>query len=117
MEKLTGRPQTHRRAVSYIDKSREFYAAHDYEQPYRWASFDTVPFEVWGERDLSEARIGVVTTAYPLDFDKPKRAYAEPSAEVPDAMFTDDLSWDKDCLLYTSPSPRDATLSRMPSSA
>ena len=25
--------------------------------------------------------------------------------------------WDYDCLLYTSPSPRDATLSRMPSSA
>ena len=25
--------------------------------------------------------------------------------------------WDKLCLLYTSPSPRDATLSRMPSSA
>ena len=25
--------------------------------------------------------------------------------------------WDHDCLLYTSPSPRDATLSRMPSSA
>ena len=24
---------------------------------------------------------------------------------------------DEDCLLYTSPSPRDATLSRMPSSA
>ena len=24
---------------------------------------------------------------------------------------------DQDCLLYTSPSPRDATLSRMPSSA
>ena len=25
--------------------------------------------------------------------------------------------WDDTCLLYTSPSPRDATLSRMPSSA
>ena len=25
--------------------------------------------------------------------------------------------WVRDCLLYTSPSPRDATLSRMPSSA
>ena len=25
--------------------------------------------------------------------------------------------WDGNCLLYTSPSPRDATLSRMPSSA
>ena len=27
------------------------------------------------------------------------------------------LEWSKSCLLYTSPSPRDATLSRMPSSA
>ena len=27
------------------------------------------------------------------------------------------ISMAKDCLLYTSPSPRDATLSRMPSSA
>ena len=26
-------------------------------------------------------------------------------------------AWYNDCLLYTSPSPRDATLSRMPSSA
>ena len=28
-----------------------------------------------------------------------------------------DIEFFKDCLLYTSPSPRDATLSRMPSSA
>ena len=27
------------------------------------------------------------------------------------------MAFVKDCLLYTSPSPRDATLSRMPSSA
>ena len=27
------------------------------------------------------------------------------------------VTWDLPCLLYTSPSPRDATLSRMPSSA
>ena len=27
------------------------------------------------------------------------------------------IAWPKICLLYTSPSPRDATLSRMPSSA
>ena len=27
------------------------------------------------------------------------------------------MNWDRNCLLYTSPSPRDATLSRMPSSA
>ena len=29
----------------------------------------------------------------------------------------EDEDEDEDCLLYTSPSPRDATLSRMPSSA
>ena len=35
-------------------------------------------------------------------------------------VFLSDLAWEQDpegCLLYTSPSPRDATLSRMPSSA
>ena len=30
---------------------------------------------------------------------------------------TADEAWDIDCLLYTSPSPRDGLLSRMPSSA
>ena len=35
-----------------------------------------------------------------------------------DDFFTSELSYHTwDCLLYTSPSPRDATLSRMPSSA
>ena len=37
------------------------------------------------------------------------------SATATDAANTNGQSWD--CLLYTSPSPRDATLSRMPSSA
>ena len=32
-------------------------------------------------------------------------------------LIMDDCSTDNTCLLYTSPSPRDATLSRMPSSA
>ena len=34
-----------------------------------------------------------------------------------DDKISNDEQWGKDCLLYTSPSPRDATLSRMPSSA
>ena len=40
------------------------------------------------------------------------------SGEVVGGIFFsgDELLW-MDCLLYTSPSPRDATLSRMPSSA
>ena len=34
-----------------------------------------------------------------------------------DAHFNHDSGYELPCLLYTSPSPRDATLSRMPSSA
>ena len=36
---------------------------------------------------------------------------------LPAAIFAKKYSYKKGCLLYTSPSPRDATLSRMPSSA
>ena len=49
--------------------------------------------------------------------------YAEISAADDDTDATNtppvdtDSTPDNDCLLYTSPSPRDATLSRMPSSA
>mgnify|MGYP003312319667 CR=1 FL=1 len=38
-----------------------------------------------------------------------------PSNTTPEEFFANQL--DSICLLYTSPSPRDATLSRMPSSA
>ena len=40
--------------------------------------------------------------------------------QVPDKFFRNDCDFElpaEGCLLYTSPSPRDATLSRMPSSA
>ena len=36
---------------------------------------------------------------------------------LPTSLFISYISLDMVCLLYTSPSPRDATLSRMPSSA
>ena len=39
------------------------------------------------------------------------------SAKLVQLMTCRDLSKSKDCLLYTSPSPRDGLLSRMPSSA
>ena len=39
------------------------------------------------------------------------------TAELADVVFPASVAWAESCLLYTSPSPRDATLSRMPSSA
>ena len=43
-----------------------------------------------------------------------KAAYVQPSRRPTDGRYGDNPN---SCLLYTSPSPRDATLSRMPSSA
>ena len=43
-----------------------------------------------------------------------QRAYANQVKEIQRAMF---MTQTYDCLLYTSPSPRDGLLSRMPSSA
>ncbi len=94
----------HRRALSYIDASREFYAAHGYETPYAWAVHDDAPFARL-DRPLGEATVAVVTTSFPRrDADSPARSasdspakavYARPSQPVPNAMFTDDLSWHK----------------------
>jgi len=53
---------SHRRYVSYIDKSREYYAASGYERPYQWPRYDDVPFTRLA-KPLSQCRIGVVTTA------------------------------------------------------
>ena len=43
----------------------------------------------------------------------------EPAREIrpPKDFFKEPLGWFEDCLLYTSPSPRDLSTSRMPSSA
>ena len=56
-------------------------------------------------------RLEKLQREYVLDFVEPK--------ELKERFLTDDFSFesDKSCLLYTSPSPRDRTRSRMPSSA
>ncbi len=94
---------THRSFVSYIDKSREYYAAHGYSAPYRWANNVESPFTKLA-KPLSESRVGIATTTFPRREDRPdvwaggkvKAPYALPLTEVPDRMYTDDLSWDKD---------------------
>ena len=90
-------PRTHRRTVSYIDKSREYYAAQGYERPYEWASYPTVPFVPWASwgLDLANAKVGVVTTSFPVGAPMPKQVYAQASSPIPEGMFTNDLSWDK----------------------
>ncbi len=93
----------HRSFVSYIDKSREYYAAQGYPAPYQWPYHHEVPFQVLS-KPLSACTVGVVTTAFfPQGQEPPgvpgipsKQAYAAPADPPPNAMFTQDLAWDKD---------------------
>ena len=96
--------RTHHSFVSYIDKSREYYATQGYTQPYQWAYNKDVPFNMLS-KPLSDCTVGVVTTAtltahwqnLPDGQSRPqKRPYAESSYPVPDALYTMDMEWDKD---------------------
>lgn len=86
---------THRGFVSYIDKSREFYLARGYGNPYRWASFTDTPFRLPAE-PLSECRVAAVTTAArSVEDAKSYTVYAAPGDSAPAALYTRHLSWHK----------------------
>jgi len=83
-------------AVPYIEKSRLYYEAQGFDKAYRYAHFDSTPF-VPLTKPLNECTLGLVTTASTY-----RRASLEPriidsgsTLEAPKALFTDDLSWDK----------------------
>ncbi|MBW2282212.1 MAG: hypothetical protein JRG76_14745 [Deltaproteobacteria bacterium] len=93
----------HRTFVSYIDRTREFYGAQGYENPYRWAHFSEVPFARL-PKPLSECRVGLVTTAS-VFHDRPpqdgvlrgsKQVWSGPTDSPPERLYTDDLAWDKE---------------------
>ena len=94
---------THRTTVSYIDRTREYYAAQGYERSYRWARFRDVPFAPL-RKPLAECRVTLVSTASPFHGQRPqdgvlragKTVWSGPTAEPPDRLYTDDLAWDKE---------------------
>jgi hypothetical protein len=96
--------QTHRSFVSYIDRTREYYAAQGYAKAYAWPRYDDVPFTRLPKL-LSQCRIGLVTTAGKpeakvrsdlLGLGLETRAlYAEMTDPPPTRLFTADLGWDK----------------------
>lgn len=89
----------YRTFVSYIDKSREFYAAQGFSEPYRWAHFEEVPFAPL-RRPLADAVVTLITTASPAwDGPSAERAasgvYSMETASPPERLFTDNRFWDK----------------------
>jgi hypothetical protein len=91
----------YRSYVSYIDRSREYYAAQGFSRPYTWAHHDDAPFTLL-KKPLSECRVGLVTTAGKMDAEverqgrrKVRELYAMAGNPAPMRMFTADLFWDK----------------------
>ena len=101
-ERSTADP-AYRVHVSYIDKSRNFYRAQGYEQPYRWAHNEESPFTTLS-KPLPASRLGLVTTARHLDAADETDAeslpaestYAAPLDPPPERLFTMSRSWDKE---------------------
>ena len=48
--------------VKYIDRTRDYYLSQGYDEPYRWAHFDDVPFTPL-KKPLKECRITLVSTS------------------------------------------------------
>jgi hypothetical protein len=85
----------HRLFVSYIDKSREYYLARGYNNPYRWARFTDVPFAPLA-KPLRESRVALVTTAsLPGESQREKIVFAAPGEPPPSALYTEHRSWHK----------------------
>ena len=50
--------------IPYMQRTRDYYLALGYGNPYRWAHFDAVPFTPL-PRPLAQARVALITTAAP----------------------------------------------------
>ena len=89
--------------LSYIDLSREYYAAHGYSKPYKWISHQNVPFTKL-KKPLPECRVALLTTT---DLKKlpgesaqerhlSRKVYAQPVNHAPEHFYTQDLQWDQE---------------------
>jgi D-proline reductase (dithiol) PrdB len=55
--------------IEYMARTREWYLALGYDNPYQWAHHDDVPFSALG-KPINQATVALVTTAAPYQPDK-----------------------------------------------
>lgn len=77
--------RSHRTFIDYIERTRAHYLAEGFNNPYKWAYFDTVPFQRF-EQVTSGSRIALVTTAAEFQPDK--------GDQGPYASYNDDAKFD-----------------------
>jgi hypothetical protein len=55
--------------IPYMQRTRDYYLALGYRNPYRWAQFDDVPFTPL-RTPLAQARVALITTAAPYQLER-----------------------------------------------
>jgi len=80
----------------YIDRTRDYYRAQGFSTDYTWSQYDETPFATLG-KPLNASRVTLVTTGVvEADIPKPIRTAKHYAfSDVPEAFFTEELSWDK----------------------
>lgn len=87
------------RYVRYMERSRDYYRAQGFDDAYRWACFEDVPFTLL-KKPLAETVVTLVTTAsLPWDGAPDERplpeVYSLTPDTVPERLYTANRSWDK----------------------
>lgn len=67
----------HDTPVPYLSRTRDYYLALGYDNPYRWAQYAEVPFTALA-KPLAEARLALVTTAAPVEAGKGEQGPGAP---------------------------------------
>ena len=82
--------------VGYMERTRRYYEAQAFSEPYRWARFDDAPFTPL-PKPLAESALALVTTAarYDRSESDPRFVDSGPIAPPPERLFAEDLAWDK----------------------
>jgi D-proline reductase (dithiol) PrdB len=78
-----------------MSSTRDYYRALGYKSDYVWATFSEVPFAKLA-KPLAKARIALITTASPIDFDGAKRVWSGDVSDPPTSLYTDNVAWDKE---------------------
>lgn len=75
--------------IPYMQRTRDYYLALGYDNPYRWAKHDEVPFEPL-RKPLAQSRLALITTAAPFRSDAGVQGPGAPYNAA--AKFSDVLS-------------------------
>lgn len=95
--------ETHRNdtaPVAYMERTRFYYRALGYDNDYKWACHDDVPFTTL-KKPLADSRMAIITTASPPGGPrdgnrKLKEVWSGPTTNTPPDLHTEFLAWDKE---------------------